>query len=108
MATCREPEGDSFEDAKIRYLDVENSLKKGTVFMNSASSHVPVLGTVSIAANDVFSLPNCLNLYMTAKGMKKSAPPHTDKQDVFVAQSGGAKRWRVFNPPPPNLKPFGD
>jgi hypothetical protein len=29
-----------------------------------------------------------------------SVPPHTDQQDVIVFQTQGAKRWRVFAPPP--------
>ena len=44
------------------------------------------LASVSLAALDAFGLPNCLNLYLTAAGMRTSAPPHTDKQDVFVLQ----------------------
>ena len=78
------------------------------VVFNSAGAHVPRLGTACLAAMDAFGLPNCLNLYVTARGTVKSAPPHTDKQDVFVLQSGGAKRWRVYEPPPPRAKPHAD
>jgi len=105
MENVAEPRGNSFEDAKIRYIDIVEGMKKGTVFLNSAASHVPRLGTVSLAALDAMGVPNCLNLYLTKKGIKKSAPPHTDKQDVFVCQSSGAKHWRVFDPPPPVKKP---
>ena len=50
-------------------------------------------------------------MYVTAKGMRTSAPPHTDRQDVLVVQMEGAKRWRVFTPPAdggvkPNADPF--
>lgn len=38
-------------------------------------------------------------MYVTARGMRTSAPPHTDRQDVLVVQMEGAKRWRVFTPP---------
>ena len=61
-----------------------------------------------LAAMDAFELPLCLNLYVTARGTSTSAPPHTDKQDVFVLQSCGAKRWRVFEPPAPAAKPNAD
>lgn len=105
MENVAEPRGNSFEDAKVRYMDIEAGMKKGTVFLNSAASHVPRLGTVSLAALDAMGVPNCLNLYLTAKGIKKSAPPHTDKQDVFVCQSSGSKHWRVFDPPSPLRKP---
>jgi hypothetical protein len=49
-----------------------------------------------------------LNLYITAPGMKTSAPPHTDKQDVFVLQAQGSKHWRVYTPPPPANKMSAD
>ena len=108
MAAVSEPRGSSFEDAKMRFVDVENALRLGTVVFNSAGAHIPRLGTLCLAALDAFGLPNCLNLYVTAKGTPTSAPPHTDKQDVFVLQSTGAKRWRVYEPPPPARRPTAD
>lgn len=50
-------------------------------------------------------------MYVTARGMRTSAPPHTDRQDVLVVQMQGAKRWRIFSPPTdgdvkPNADPF--
>lgn len=108
MAPVSEPRGASFEDAKMRYVDVEKAMKSGTVVFNSAGAHIPRLGTLCLAALDAFGLPNCLNLYVTGKGTATSAPPHTDKQDVFVLQSVGAKRWRVYEPPPPAVKPRAD
>ena len=107
MAPVSQPRGSSFEDAKMRYVDVVEALKQGTVVFNSAGASISPLGTMCLAAMDAFQLPNCLNLYVTAKGTTTSAPPHTDKQDVFVLQSCGAKRWRVFEPPPPAAKPNG-
>jgi len=108
MAPVSKPRGASFEDAKMRYVDVVEALKTGTVVFNSAGAHIPRLGTMCVAALDAFELPNCLNLYCTARGMSTSAPPHTDKQDVLVLQSCGAKRWRVFEPPPPHARPQAD
>ena len=108
MAAVSQPRGPSFEDAKMRYVDVEEAMRLGTVVFNSAGAHIPRLGTMCLAALDAFGMPNCLNLYVTAKGTATSAPPHTDKQDVFVLQSQGAKRWRVYEPPPPAKKPHAD
>jgi len=108
MAPVSEPRGSSFEDAKMRYVDVEAAMRRGTVVFNSAGAHIPRLGAMCLAALDAFGLPNCLNLYATARGTSTSAPPHTDKQDVFVLQSAGAKRWRVFEPPPPERRPAAD
>jgi len=93
---------------------VQEALKSGTVVFTSAGFNMPKvhlpyispasplhlplhlplylpcisrqLASVSLAALDAFGLPNCLNLYLTAAGMRTSAPPHTDKQDVFVLQ----------------------
>ncbi len=48
-------------------------------------------------------------MYVTARGMRTSAPPHTDRQDVLVVQMEGTKRWRVFTPPTDgNVKPNAD
>ncbi len=48
-------------------------------------------------------------MYVTARGMRTSAPPHTDRQDVLVVQMEGAKRWRVFTPPTDgDVKPHAD
>ena len=84
MAAVSQPRGPSFEDAKMRYCDVAAALSGGTVVFNSAGAHIPKLGAFCLAALDAFELPNCLNLYCTGKGTVTSAPPHTDKQDVFV------------------------
>jgi hypothetical protein len=53
-------------------------------------------------------MPNAVNMYLTAPGNEVSAPPHTDKQDVFVLQTQGSKHWRVFSPPPPSRMPRAD
>ena len=92
----------------MRYEDVTEAMKLGTVVFNGAGAYISSLGTICLAALDAFGMPCGLNLYVTAKGTNTSAPPHTDKQDVFVMQSVGAKRWRVFAPPDPRKKPDFD
>ena len=86
MAPVSLPRGNSFEDAKMRWIDVRAALDDGTVVFNSAGGLIPKLAAFSLAALDAFELPNCLNLYLTGRGVATSAPPHTDKQDVFVLQ----------------------
>jgi len=108
MAAVSQPRGPSFDEAKMRYSDVAASLAGGTVVFNSAGAHIPKLGAVCLAALDAFELPNCLNLYCTGEGTPTSAPPHTDKQDVFVLQTCGTKHWRVYEPPPPHERPLSD
>ena len=61
-------------------VEVLAALQQGTVVFNSAGAHIPALGTICLAAMDALGLPNALNLYVTARGVATSAPPHTDKQ----------------------------
>ena len=108
MKNVGTPRGNSYEDAKLRYVDVAQAMRSGTVVFNSAGAHIPELAACCLAALDEFGLPNCLNLYLTGKGLSLSAPPHTDKQDVFVLQCSGSKHWRVYNPPKPSSAPHAD
>lgn len=39
-----------------------------------------------------------MNLYVTPPGLHVSAPPHNDRQDVFILQSSGSKRWKLYEP----------
>ncbi|EWM23319.1 myc-induced nuclear antigen [Nannochloropsis gaditana] len=101
MAAVGLARGSSFEEAKLRPEDVRAALKQrsGTVVFNSVGGSVAALAGVCLDAVEAFRLPVALNLYMTAPGQSTSAPPHTDKQDVFVLQTQGRKRWRVLYMP---------
>lgn len=87
----------------MHFEDVEEALreKNGTVVFNSAGGFIPKIAAVCLETVNAFQLPAAVNMYITNPGQLTSAPPHTDKQDVFVLQSQGRKRWRVFGPPPP-------
>jgi hypothetical protein len=89
----------------MTFEDVQSALEKGTVIFNSAGAHIPKLAGPSLACTDAATLPCASNLYVTGKGLRTSAPPHTDKQDVVVVQTSGRKHWRVFSPPDPAAKP---
>ena len=102
------PKGDSFEEARMTYEDVQKALEKGTVIFNAFGAHVPKLAGPCLAVTDATDTPNAVNLYVTAYGKRTSAPPHTDKQDVVVVQSNGKKHWRVYEPTPASLKPSAD
>ena len=80
----------------------------GTVVFNSAGGFIPKLAGVCLQCVNAFDLPCALNMYLTDAGQAVSAPPHTDKQDVFVMQTQGQKHWRVFAPPPPSRMPRTD
>ena len=92
------------QNAMMTFADVQDALTKGTVVLNSAGAYLSPLAAISLATLESFQMPVGLNVYITAPGMKVSAPPHTDKQDVFVLQTQGSKHWRVFAPPPPSNK----
>jgi len=102
------PRGSSFEDARMTLEEVNAALEKGTVIFNTAGSHVPKLAGPSLACTDASLLPCAVNMYITAAGKRTSAPPHTDRQDVIVVQTQGKKRWRVYTPPNPSIKPTSD
>lgn len=108
IAPVSNPRGDSFEDARMRFEDVQAAMEKGTVIFNAAGAHIPKLAGPCLAVTDAASTPNALNLYVTAAGKRTSAPPHTDKQDVLVVQTSGRKAWRVYMPTDPAQKPMSD
>lgn len=107
-AAVSEPKGKSFEAARMTFDDVKIAMEKGTVIFNSIGAHVPRLASSALACTDASSLPCAVNMYLTAPDKRTSAPPHTDKQDVAVVQTEGAKRWRVFSPPDPSYRPDSD
>lgn len=110
MKAVSKPRGKSFDEAKLRFEDIEVALKEksGTVVINSAGGFIPRMASVCLDAIGAFQLPVALNMYVTSPGQRTSAPPHTDKQDVFVMQCQGKKRWRVFSPPPTARMPRAD
>jgi len=110
MASVSQPRGSSFEDAKLRFDDVQMAMKQtsGTVVFNSAGGFIPPLAGVCLQTVSAFDLPAAINMYLTNPGQKLSAPPHTDRQEVFVLQTQGQKRWRVFAPPAPNAREKAD
>jgi len=110
MASVSQPRGSSFEDAKLRFQDVQVAMKQtaGTVVFNSAGGFIPPLAGVCLETVGAFGLPAALNMYLTNPGQQLSAPPHTDRQDVFVLHTQGQKRWRVFAPPAPAARPKSD
>jgi hypothetical protein len=110
MAAVSTPRGSSFEDAKLRFSDVQVAMTKasGTVVFNSAGGVIPPLAGVCLQTMDAFEMPAAINMYLTSPGQRLSAPPHTDKQDVIVLQTQGRKHWRIFSPPAPSLQPKAD
>lgn len=110
MTAVSVPRGKSFQEAKLQFDDVISALtqKNGTVVFNSAGGFIPKLAKVCLDSTRSFELPLAINMYLTNPGQSTSAPPHTDKQDVFVLQQQGYKHWRVYAPPPPSRMPRAD
>lgn len=109
VSAVSQPTGSSFDDARMTLAQVKTALESGTIIFNNIGAHIPHLASATLASTDALSLPGALNMYVTARGMRTSAPPHTDRQDVLVVQTEGAKRWRVFAPPTDgHVKPDAD
>jgi len=109
VSEVSQPTGSSFDDARMTLTQVKTALESGTVIFNNIGAHIPKLAGPTLASTDALSLPGALNMYVTKRGMRTSAPPHTDRQDVLVVQMEGAKRWRVFRPPTDgNVNPTAD
>mmetsp|Transcript_30794 Transcript_30794/g.67601 ORF Transcript_30794/g.67601 Transcript_30794/m.67601 type:complete len:520 (-) Transcript_30794:19-1578(-) len=81
------------------WAEVEDALRGGTVYFNTAGSLWPNLGALCRLTGYAFGLPTNVNVYVTPPGVTTSVPPHTDRQDVLCFQTAGAKRWRVYAPP---------
>lgn len=84
---------------KTTWEEVEQALQGGTIYFNTAGSLWPTLGALCRLTIGAFGVPANVNVYLTPPGVTTSVPPHTDRQDVLVLQTMGAKRWRVFAPP---------
>ena len=79
-AVGSKPRSNNFEDAKLRFEDVQDALnqKSGTVVVNSAGAYMPSLAKVCEECLSAFGFPVNMNMYLTAFGQQTSAPPHTD------------------------------
>lgn len=110
MATVSKPKGTSYNDARLKYDEIEVAMKEksGTIVFNSAGAFIRKLSKVCLDGVNAFQYPVAMNTYLTNIGQITSAPPHTDKQDVFVIQTQGFKRWRVYNPPEVSNKLIAD
>ena len=89
--------------------DLKRALAKGTVFFNGAGLAFPNLAGLGAACHRELGLPANINVYVTDPRREVSVSPHSDAQNVLVFQTAGAKRWRVWPPPPRerNKDPFG-
>ena len=95
-------------EAGFSYQDVAKTMEQATVVMLNAGFIVPALAQVSLAMLEATQLPIWTNVYLSRKGLTRSTQLHTDKQDVFLVQTTGRKRWRVYAPPAPADTPAHD
>jgi len=99
----------ALDDAARPSRRLRASSSSASVLLNHGGVAFPsLLGGACRAALDAFEQPVGLNVYLTGDQVEKAAPAHTDRQEVFVVQCAGAKRWRVFAPPHPPLEPAAD
>ena len=87
----------ALDDAARPSRRLRASSSSASVLLNHGGVAFPaLLGGACRAALDAFEQPVGLNVYLTGDQVAKAAPAHTDRQEVFVVQCAGAKRWRVF------------
>ena len=87
----------ALDDASTHSERLRASSSEASVLLNHGGVAFPsLLGGACRAALDAFEQPVGLNVYLTGDQVEKAAPAHTDRQEVFVVQCAGAKRWRVF------------
>jgi hypothetical protein len=60
----------------------------------------PQLGILVDELDRDFGFPWRVNLYLTPRGAKGFLP-HTDQHDFFILQTGGRKKWKIYNNPIP-------
>ena len=80
-----------------------------TLVANGAGARAPALAACCAAASACLRMPVTANVYVTPRGVRVSAPPHTDAQDIVALQLLGAKTWRVWPrpAPAPGVDPYG-
>ena len=71
------PRDSSFEGARMNLDQVRAAMEKGTIIFNAIGAHIPKLAGATLACCDATSLPNAINMYVTAANQRTSAPPHT-------------------------------
>jgi Cupin superfamily protein len=99
VTPMQESSRNSSTSATTTWSDVQDALNGGTIYFNTAGSLWPSLGALCRLVMYAFGFPTNCNVYVTPPGCAVSVPPHTDRQDVFVLQTEGYKRWKVFAPP---------
>eukprot|EP01127_Copromyxa_protea_P015593 TRINITY_DN4504_c0_g1_i1.p1 TRINITY_DN4504_c0_g1~~TRINITY_DN4504_c0_g1_i1.p1 ORF type:complete len:497 (+),score=86.42 TRINITY_DN4504_c0_g1_i1:33-1493(+) len=69
-----------------------------TFAINRAMSLFPEIRDISYLWTMMSGIYSNINVYVTPEGIGQSAPPHNDRQNVFILQSSGTKRWRLYEP----------
>ena len=80
--------------------DLLQVLEYGTIFLNTASLHWKVAAELCLNASRALHFPSNINVYVTGRDRKVSTDCHTDNHDVLIFHTQGAKRWRIYAPPP--------
>jgi len=81
------------------------TLKRGTAIFNAFTLQNELVAGLSSLFTQMMGFPAIANVYVTGPGLKVSARPHNDLQDVFIVQTAGSKRWRVWPGPDEVYRP---
>eukprot|EP00756_Hemistasia_phaeocysticola_P046172 Hpha_TRINITY_DN19941_c0_g1::TRINITY_DN19941_c0_g1_i1::g.93607::m.93607 len=84
----------------VELAEARAAIEHGTLIYPEVQFLCPLVADAALAAQRSFGFPANANVYRTPAGRAESSPAHTDHHDVFVIQTQGRKRWRVWAPPP--------
>jgi len=88
------------------FTDLPGWLNKGaTLVLNSVQETDPVLEKLQSALSLDMNTAININAYVSYPA-KQGFDTHFDRHDVFILQTEGKKKWRVFNQTAPNTFPL--
>lgn len=79
--------------------EVQAATKKSTWLISQAHTLHEGIANATLDFQRVFGFPASTNVYITRSNFGNSAPVHTDRQDSFIIQTSGAKKWTIYSPP---------
>jgi hypothetical protein len=87
------------KDSPISKKVLADGFAHSTLYMNRVCSFGEPYMSVCLDFMRFFLKPCNINVYITKHGVEQSSPVHNDRQDVFVIQFAGYKRWQLYAPP---------
>jgi len=74
-------------------------IRYGTIMVMHSGNHWKKLGKLALASVQEFQIPTNNTIFLTDGDRQHSLNVHNDNHNVLLLQTGGQKRWIVWNPP---------